>query len=326
MTTHIKRSFAYTYNPLKLTDLGSKKYSSLDTVLGEQGPYWLHFDRPSKNLTQQISKKLNLSKQVRTILFSQEQRPRCIKVNNSYILIIQLIDIKNIQREGDDFPSLRFWITQENLLSICMGEGDTSALHELHDEINSLADVTITPLTCLATLLEDIAWHLEETAYSLDEKLDKIESNIKNIDEASTGIADIRQSIASIRRYVIPERDAIISLSHKVSSIPNAPISLFKEVSDSMIRESETIEMLRERATIIQDTLSNAIGGIANKRMYLLTLIMLIFTPAFFVMGLFSMSMPVPGIHSVTTWWIVTLFIVLFTVIMLWILKRKKWV
>jgi zinc transporter len=209
---------------------------------------------------------------------------------------------------------------------VCIGNGDTSALHELHREITALTDISITPLTCLATLLEDMAWHLEETAYSLDESLDAIESILHDIGEASTKIAEIRQSIASIRRYVIPERDAIISLSYKMNTITDAPVSLFKEVSDSMVRESETIEMLRERASIIQDTLSNQIGALANKRMYLLTLVMLIFTPAFFVMGLFSMSLPLPGVHSTLTFWFVTLFIIIFTFGMLWILKRKKWV
>lgn len=325
MKNTLKQSFVYTFDPLTFTELGSKKTSFLDDFLAQERPYWLHFDRPSKGLMQQIAKKLNLSKQVRTILFSEEQRPRCIKVNNGYILIIQLIDIKNMQIEGD-FPSLRFWITPDNLLSVCIGDGNTSALHELHHEISAMTDSTITPLTCLATFLEDIAWHLEETAYSLDENLDKIESNLHDIDAASNNIAEVRQSIASIRRYVIPERDAIISLSFKVNSIPNAPLSLFKEISDSMVRESETIDMLRERATIIQDTLSNQIGAIANKRMYLLTLVMLIFTPAFFVMGLFSMSVPIPGLHNSMTFWLVTLFIVVFTLGMLWVLKRKKWV
>jgi zinc transporter len=315
------QSFAYTFQPTHYISLSKEKNAAIDQLQSNHTAFWMHLHKPSKTLTQNVCKRFALGKHAQDILLAEEQRPRCVKINSAYILIVHFIDKEDLNAE-EEYPSLRFWITPERILSISTGK--IPAIHDMQNDIDSFEDLS--PIICLASVLEYVSSYLEETVYDLDERLDAIESTIENIEDATLHITEVRQSIASIRRYLIPQRSAIIFLSNKVSIMDDRAQSLFKEVSDNMIRLLESVEMLRERSSIIQDNISNQIGDIANKRMYFLTVIMLIFTPSFFVMGVFSMSMPMPGVNNIDTWWVIILFIIISTAGLLWLFKKKKWI
>ncbi len=314
------KSFAYQFEPLMHIRLTSDIYDNIDALLKQQHPYWIHFEKPSKNLQQQLIKRLNIPKAIHTILLADESRPRCVKFDDDYVLIIQGIQ-PSVMTSDEDIPSLRFWITPQGLLSLSTGK--VQAIDDLQLNIKNLLDPT--PLLCLTTLLEYVIGYTEDSSYQIDEELNKIEADFKYMDETTINIMNVRQNIIFLRRYILPQRDALIVLANKLENIPIGMKNTFKELSDSMLRQVETIEMLRERAMVIQDNVTNQIGDISNRRMYLLTIVMLIFTPAFFIMGLFSMYMPVPGMNSKFTWWGITTFIIVLSVGLFVLFKKKKW-
>tara|TARA_B100000508_G_scaffold125220_1_gene109065 strand:+ start:25 stop:987 length:963 start_codon:yes stop_codon:yes gene_type:complete len=317
---HISKAFAIQVNPTRHVALTGDKYNNIDALVDDTSPFWLHFDQPSKHLRQQLAKKFGLSKAVRNILFAEEQRPRCIKIDTGFVLILQGIQPDSLD-SLEDPPSLRIWITPNRLLSVATGS--ITAIGDMQTAIAELESPDL--MTCLATLLEYLIWYVEEVAYRLDESLDAIETGIGQTDESIVKIAEVRQSIVRLRRYVLPQRDAIIFLSNKIDTFSTEPVVVMKEISDNMLRQAEMLEMLRERSAIIQDNLSNQIGEISNRRMYVLTVMMLIFTPAFFIMSLFSMYVPTPGMSSRDTWWIILLFVMALSIALLILFKKRKW-
>lgn len=314
------KSFAYQFDPLVHLKMTQGIYENMDTLVSSGRPHWLHFEKPSKNLQQKLSKKLDLPKPVRLILFAQEVRSRCVKFHEGFVLVVQGVQ-PSTMAGAEDFPTLRFWITPQGILSLSTGK--IEAVYNLQKSLGTLSPTT--PMTCFNGLLSDLIGFLEASVYDLDEELNKIESNFEYTEEATAKIMVIRQDIIYLRRYLLPQKEALVTLSTKIEFISESDRSDLKELSDSMLRQVETIEMLRERAVIIQDNLTNQIGEIANKRMYFLTIIMLIFTPAFFVMGLFSMYLPIPGMNDQFTWWAVVIFIFISSVGLFWLFKKKKW-
>ena len=295
-------------------------YPSLDSVLTSDHEYWLHFETPSKNLQQQLQKRLSIPKSVRLILFAEEVRSRCIKIEGGYILIVHGVQPSTMTGD-EDFPTLRFWITNKGVLSISTGK--IQAMHDIQSLLQDEPDPN--SMTCFIHVIENIINSLEDSIYHLDENLNKIESNFEYTEEATLNIMSIRQDIIFIRRYIFPQKDALINLSNKIDFVSDSIRASLKELSEGMLRQVEAIEMLRERAVIIQDNLTNQIGEIANRRMYLLTIIMLIFTPAFFIVGLFSMYLPIPGMNSRLTWWIVDIVILVVSYGLYKLFKVKNW-
>lgn len=317
---HKCRSFCYQFKPNKLINFGNDKYSAVENVLNEKKPYWFYFQKPSKTLQSQLAKKMCIPKTARDILFAEEVRSRCIRFEKGVVLIMQGVEPANIH-VNENFPTMRFWITDKGVLSL--STGNIEAIHDLESAIKS-EEVT-DPISALITLLNDLLYYLEEVIYQVDERLNKIETEIEYTEEATNRITLARQDIMYIRGYVFPQRGALTALSNKVSGLTETLRHDLKELSDNMLRQVELIEMMRERAVIIQDNITNQIGEISNRRMYLLTVIMLLFTPAFFIMGLFSMYMPIPGMDSKLTWWIITLVIFLSSIGLLVVFKKRKW-
>lgn len=315
------KSFAYKFQPLEGVRLTAGKYENIDALVSSDRSFWMHFEKPSKNLQQQLGKKFNIPKPVRMILFAEDSRPRCVKFDDCYVLVVQGIQPSAI-RYQEDIPMLSFWITPKGILSIASGK--LQAVLDVQVDIQTATDPT--PMSCLAMLLEYVSSYIEEATYQLDEELDKIESNREVTEQAITSIMNIRQDIVRFRRYVLPQRDAIVSLTNRIEAVTTNDISVFKELSNNMVRQAELLETLRERAIIVQDNLTNQIGEVSNKRMYLLTIIMLIFTPSFFIMSLFSMYIPIPGMNSKATWWILLSVMIVISASLMWVFRRKKWV
>lgn len=320
MVDAVFKSFCYLFNPLKHISLTKDIYANIESLKNSQQQYWIHFEKPSKNLQHQLIKKLELPKLAHLILFADEVRSRFVRVERGYILIIHGIDPKTML-VNEDFPTLRIWITEKGILSVTTGE--IEAIKDLQKAVNNMVEPTA--MSCFSHLIECMISYLEDSIYQIDERLNTIEANFEYTEEATHRIMSIRQDIIFLRRYLLPQRDALIYLANRLDFIGDNFKSLFKELSDAMLRQVEAIEMLRERAIIIQDNLTNQIGEIANKRMYLLTIIMLIFTPAFFIMGMFSMYLPIPGMNSKLTWWAVVTLIVLLSYSLYKLFKLKKW-
>jgi len=315
------KSFAYRLNPLSQIRLTNDKYDNIDTLLTGEESYWMDFEKPSKNLQQQLTKKLNIPKNVKTILFAEEEtRPRFVKCDHSYLLVLQGIDPQTMVLDTE-IPWLRLWITPKGILSI--SNADLRAIHDLQEEFTKQESVDL--MQCLMMIIEYMTYYIEETTYNIDEKLYAIEVQNHIKETANLEIISMRQDVIQLRRYVIPERDAMITLANKMENLPPNIMAALKELNENMQRYAETIDSLRDRAIVIQDRLSNQLAEVSNRRMYILTVIMLIFTPAFFIMGLFSMYVPIPGMNSEYTWWILLLSIIVSSVILLYLFRVKKW-
>lgn len=314
------KSFAYLFSPLTYIGLTTDLYRNLEKVKESHLPYWCHIDKPSKNLQQQITKKFNMPKNAKQIIFADEVRARCVKVEDGIVLIMHYIEPSNLS-EVEDFPTLRFWITEQGIVSFSSRKVD--ALYAFRKTLKQTPDVLLDQV--FIELVENLLWELEETLYQIDERLNQIETSFEDNQTATQNIMSVRQDIIYLRRYVVPQRDAFIMLANKLTFVSESSKQLLKELSDNMQRQVESIEMLRERAVVVQDSLANQIAEVANRRMYILTIIMLIFTPPFFIMGMFSMYMPTPGMNSRDTWWILVAVMFALSLGLFKLFKWKRW-
>ena len=117
MNNIVYKSFAYQFDPLVHVRLTSDKYDNIDMLMTDAKPYWMHFEKPSKHLQQQLIKKLAIPKAARTMLFAEELRPCCLKFDNSLFLAIPGTKPSAIGVH-EDVPFLRFWLTANGLVSV----------------------------------------------------------------------------------------------------------------------------------------------------------------------------------------------------------------
>lgn len=321
MNNIVYKSFAYQFAPLTHVRLTNDKYDNIDMLVTSPNPYWMHFEKPSKYLQQQLIKKLSIPKAVRTMLFAEELRPCCLKFDNSLFLAIPGTK-PSVVGVHEDVPFLRFWLTANGLISVSME--NVQSVQDIQVDLKTTQDPT--HFYCLSTLIQYIISYSEEVIYQLDEELDKIEADFEATDQTIVSIMNIRQTIVRLRRYILPQRDALTFLANKVTELFSDPsVGTFKDIAETMLRQVDYLEVLRERAIITQDNLTNQLGEISNRRMYILTIVMLIFTPSSYIMGMFSMYLPIPGMYNPITWWVVNIVIIIVTVWLFILFRKKKW-
>ncbi|MDT8399817.1 MAG: CorA family divalent cation transporter, partial [Pseudomonadales bacterium] len=98
------------------------------------------------------------------------------------------------------------------------------------------------------------------------------------------------------------------------------------EQSDRIMRYVEDIDLVRERALVLQEELMNRIAQEQNARMYMLSIVAVIFMPVTFVTGVFGMNVAgLPGLEQPGAFMQVVAVMSLIVAGVLWLLRRKRW-
>ena len=95
---------------------------------------------------------------------------------------------------------------------------------------------------------------------------------------------------------------------------------------DRMIRYLEDLDLIRERTLVLQEEWTNIAMEQQNTRMYVLSIVALIFLPITFVTGIFGMNVAgVPGTENPDAFLLVSGTMALISVVIIGVLKVRRW-
>lgn len=283
--------------------------------------FWLHVQAPSLNLQKLLAAQLQLSTEVKKTLFNKMSRPRSAIFQNT--ILLQLRDSKvKTSKATQPTVSIRLWLTPFGLLSSSLEASPSIQL--LLKQL--LSPANLSAQECFWFIINAATHHFDDAIYSIDEALDDVEADTTLQTNASDILLALRQKIIMLRRYMLPQRDTIMNLLTINSPLlPESTRGQAKALADMAVRQVETMEMLRERARVLQDHLINEGVEKANNRIYVLSIFMLLFAPSMFVVSLFSINVPIPFATYKAMFWIILGCVVGITSGLLYMFKRKKW-
>jgi zinc transporter len=133
--------------------------------------------------------------------------------------------------------------------------------------------------------------------------------------------------VAVVRRFLAPQRDALDNLFRYARGLLDEEQTFaVREQADRITRYVEDLDLVRERALVVQEELLNRIAQEQNARMYVLSVVAAIFLPITFITGLFGMNVAgLPGTEATLSFWWVTGFMAIISVgvvVLFWI---KRW-
>ena len=95
---------------------------------------------------------------------------------------------------------------------------------------------------------------------------------------------------------------------------------------DRMTRYLEDLDLVRERTSVLQEEVMNISMAQQNTRMYVLSIVSLIFLPMTFVTGVFGMNVGgLPGLEDPTAFVIVVATMLFISIAVIAVLKVKRW-
>ena len=316
---------------------GGREVSWAD-LYGEWPPenfIWVHFQRTGAKGRQWIFEKSGIDPVIADALFGSEEQsteewikeghPRCLSFLGGIAVNLRGMNL-NPGADPSDMVSLRAWIHPE--MAVTVRQRHIMAIDDIKKSIANGAGPKEAG-DFIATLCARLVDRMTPALTSLQGLVDELEENVlaDHSDELRTRLGSLRRDAITNSRHIVPQRDALTTLSEEhIGWLDESHRARLQGVANRISRHVETLGFIRERATVIQDEITNHMAQRSNQTMFILSVVAGIFLPVTFITGLLGMNVGgMPGIESPWAFGIVTGLLLVIAVIEVWIFRRFNW-
>lgn len=291
-------------------------------------PVWIHFDYSIPKAQQWLTEQSGLESIICQAFLANEIRPRTLFTHKGFLMTLRAIN-SSPGSDPEDMVSLRIWIEEKRIVTSC--RRSVPAIQEVASDLRK-GDGPSSSVDLLINLIDYILTHVYEIVSELDVHIDQLEEHLEQKIRSQSHLlrlrlATLRRRIITLYRHLSPQREAL-SRTHMIE-LPWL-LSIHKlhllELADRTIYYLEDLGEARDRATIIQETISNIISEYTGYRMYILSMVAFIFLPLTLVAGMLGMNVDIPGAQSKWTFLCIVALMVLIGFIEYWIFRKKRWV
>ncbi|MCF6765824.1 zinc transporter ZntB [Thiotrichales bacterium 19S3-7] len=271
-------------------------------------------------------KQSNISPLAISILTARDTRPRTFMFDDYLLGSFRGVNL-NKSSEPEDMISVRVLIKDNLIITVQRRNLFTT------NEIENLLINQAGPKNSaeflelfLATLTDKSSDVSSKIDTELDEIEDEIHAQVKLIDRHT--LNDMRRRIISLRRYLVPQREAINRInSDKLSWLTVTDTFRLQEVSDTCVRIIEDLDAMCERASVLHEELFAITQEKINQKMYLLSLVAVVFMPISFITGLLGINVGgIPGDQFGYGFIIVCCILAVIVCFQLFYLRKKRWI
>ena len=286
---------------------------------------WVHIDMNWAASRKWLRDRHDVDEIVENALLAVETRPRAVASDRGLLLVLRGVNT-NPGADPDDMVAVRLWIEPNRIIS-CRRR-----------KLLSVQDIAgavkggygpRTPGGFVVMLVERLADRIGDFVDQIENAIEKAEqeSGEASFNTQRAEVGSLRRQTAAIRRYLAPQRDALDRLyRHPGPLFAEQEIDELREQADRTTRFLEDLELVRERAIVLQEELMNRIAQEQNSRVYLLSVVAAIFLPLTFVTGLLGMNVAgLPGTSNPLAFTASLLLMAALGVALAALFKLKRW-
>lgn len=309
-------------------DSGSAKKLTWSEIAHSNGhgSRWVHLDSSSCQTEKWLNKSYPLDANIIKLLLAKDVRPGCVIHANG--LLFTLRDLNSSHKANpEDMVAIKIWIDNHHIITACSTPSES--IEEIVSEIER-GKVPCNPAQFLVAINHKVTHRIAGVLQELNDAIDDLEDEIINAHSnlLRPKIADIRQKAILLHRYLAPHRDACNRLELE-TSLPLATqenkISV-REAHQLIIQYLEDLDSIRDRTIVNYEQLESRLVEQMNQRMYVLSMVAVIFLPLSFITGLLGINVGgIPGVKDHWAFPIVCGALFLLLGLMLYYFHRKKW-
>lgn len=306
---------------------GGEKFGSWDAVPAGRsaGLLWVHINRNAAQAQNWIKEKSGLRPLIQEALLAEETRPRCVAIDEGILLNLRGVNL-NPGSDPEDMVSIRLWIEKDRIIS-----SRQRHLMAIEDMRNAL-DAGRGPESAetFAVMVADrLTARMDPTLDALQDQLDELEDSMITMPnrELRSQLTELRRETIMLRRYISPQREALRQLATlDIPWISRRRRDRLTEVADRVTRYMEDLDVIRDRATVINDELANRISERMDRTMYILSLVTLIFLPLTVISGMLGMNVGgVPGEKAEWAFFVTCAVFLGIAAFEVWLIRRLRW-
>jgi magnesium transporter len=170
-----------------------------------------------------------------------------------------------------------------------------------------------------------------DAVQSLDEQIEALEGELfaegTKDGDMQRRTFELRKSLVMFRRTVLPMREVVNSLLRRdLHVVDDAMQPYFQDVYDHVLRVTEWTESLRDLVSTIRETHLTMQGNRLNVIMKQVTSWAAIIAVPTAVTGFFGQNVPYPGFGSAVGFWESNTIMIVLSVGLFVLFRRKDWV
>ena len=290
-----------------------------------QGGYvWLHFSLSESRGW--VAQNLGLPKNTLRALFADETRPRFTQYDDRLLMNLRGVNLT----EGEsleDMVSLRVHLTKDRLVTV--RHQKSFAVEAVRDDLRK-GRAPKSPGVLLLRMISGLTDRIEPVVDELADRVDAFEelSLERDSDDLRGQLSSMRHDAIVFRRYVAPQRDAVGRFAtHESELLPQTARNAAREESDRITRVVEELDIVRERAAVINEQLAAKRADEMNRNMMIISVVSAVFLPLGFLTGLLGINVGgMPGADNDASFWIVCGLCVVLGGALVTVFQRLGWI
>ncbi len=291
----------------------------------EDGVAWVDLDYAAPDAERWLGFEAKLAPHTREALVAGDPRPRAEVRDDGILLIARGVNLAE-GAEPEDMVSLRVWIEAHRVITL--RHRDVRALRIVGESLSAGRGPT-DAAGFLATLIDQILGPVSTLVDEIDDQVAALEDAALGRDVATPRgkIADLRRRAIALRRFIGPQREALARLAQlNVAWLPESIRSRLRDAADRQARTVDELDAARDRAAVTHEELAARTDELANRRLYVLSLVTTIFMPLSFLTGLLGVNVGgVPATSISWAFWGLCALLTVMAVGQLWLLRRMRW-
>tara|TARA_B100000989_G_scaffold298692_1_gene289178 strand:+ start:20021 stop:20998 length:978 start_codon:yes stop_codon:yes gene_type:complete len=291
----------------------------------DQGLLWVHLNYTATRSIRWINRHSPLDKIAAKAIVTEESRPRAVPSAESLLVFLRGVNL-NPGQDPEDMVSIRIWLNHH-----CIITTRKRRLLSVEDMVNmvEMGNGPKSPSEFLITLNERLTQRMSDVIDNIDEQVGNLEEEVISQESRllRPKIAELRRQCISIRRFLAPQREALNKLySNQSPFLTPEDRLMIRETTDRVQRYIEDLDSARERAAITQEELASRLSEQLDKRMYMLSLVAVVFLPLGFITGLLGINVAgMPGTEDKFAFWWVCILLGAIFIGIVGFLRSRKW-
>lgn len=278
----------------------SVDWNGIERWRPEHGILWVNLDYEGPAAQAWLGMRSGIDPVVRDALLDHDPRPRALPLGDALLVILRAINL-NQGAQPEDMVSLRCWIEPKRIVTL--RHRTVRAVKTLAAEVQR-GKGPGTPGPFLAELVERVIEPLVTSVDQLDDEVARLEDDAiaRHVPAQRAQIADLRRRAIALRRFIAPQREALSRLgSLGLAWLDDAERARLRESADRLTRTIEELDAARDRAAVTHEEMTSRMDELANRRLYMLSMVTAVFLPLSFVTGLLGVN--VGGVPAQSIEW-----------------------
>ena len=288
--------------------------------------YWIHFSAEHSELSKWLQQQPGIDKFLADAMLAKKVRPRLVAQKDSLLLILRVADTLEAS-EHEELRSLRIYVEPNRIISTSLYP--LPVVQKLAQAWKEKSRKDTNVIDLFMELVGQSVRGLEAILEDLEDQADVFEKQILDVgeDPAEGEIVSLALDALHIRRYLAPQREVLSKLhSCEVSWLVSAKKRRIREVYERVCRQLDEVEVLRDRAKIIREQVGSHVAEQVNHRLYVFSVIAVVFVPLGFLTGLLGVNLGgIPGADSPIGFASFCGILIAVTSLMILTFKRIRW-